>query len=528
MKKKLKYLLLLISLTLIILLIAGYGKNIIASVNSLSLKLTVLNDIIRIINDQYVDPPDWDKIMTGAFKGMLEKLDPHSIYISSDELEDIQEQFEGKFEGIGIEYDILDGYITVIAPIAGSPSDRAGLLSGDKIVKINGESAYNITREEVYKKLRGPRGTKVEITIRREGTRDFNVTIVRDEIPIYSIPAYFMLNDSTGYIMIIRFSSTTAEELEKALVSLENRGMKQLLLDLRNNSGGLLDQAVEIADKFIPGKQVIVYTKGRLRSANQVYYSHDDDHHPLFPLIVLINRGSASASEIVAGAIQDLDRGIITGEVSFGKGLVQRQYPMRDGSAVRITVARYYTPSGRLIQRPYGNGPREYYRSLYEKNRDSLLSAKAKEELPEFRTKKGRVVYGGGGIIPDHHIKFRLDVTDETIKLVRSPKRFIFEFATRLVQKNRKVFKDEEYFVENFTVDDQIYGQFKKYVLSEGEKFNFETIDKDKDYVKTLIKAEIARDIWGYNSYYKILRLHDNQVMESLKYFKEAREMISM
>ncbi|RKY51481.1 MAG: S41 family peptidase [Candidatus Neomarinimicrobiota bacterium] len=528
MKKKFKYLLLLISSSLIILLIAVCGENIVASVNSLSLKLAVLNDIIRIINDQYVDPPDWDKIMGGAFKGMLEKLDPHSIYISPDELEDIQEQFEGKFEGIGIEYDILDGYITVIAPIAGSPSDRAGLLPGDKIVKINGESAYNITREEVYKKLRGPRGTKVEITIRREGTKDFNVTIVRDEIPIYSIPAYFMLNDSTGYIMIIRFSSTTADELEKALVSLEKKGMKQLLLDLRNNSGGLLDQAIEVADKFIPGKQVIVYTKGRLRSANQVYYSHDDDHHPLFPLIVLVNRGSASASEIVAGAIQDLDRGIITGEVSFGKGLVQRQYPMRDGSAVRITVARYYTPSGRLIQRPYGEDSREYYRSLYKENRDSLLSAKAKEELPEFKTKKGRTVYGGGGIIPDYHIKFKLDLADETVRLVRSPERYIFEFATGFVRKNRENFKDEEHFIENFVVDDKIYERFKEYVYSKGGKFDFGAIDRDANYIKMLIKAEIARDIWGYNPYYKILRFHDNQVIESLDYFDEARDMISM
>ncbi|MBO8131218.1 MAG: S41 family peptidase [Candidatus Marinimicrobia bacterium] len=526
MRKILKRSSLIAIISLFVIFLIIYGHRIIASVNDLRLKLDVFNDILRIINDQYVEKPDWDELMEGAFRGMLERLDPHSVYISAEELKDIQEQFEGKFEGIGIEYDILDGYITVIAPIAGSPSDKAGLQPGDKIIKINGESAYGITREDVYKKLRGPKGTKVTITIRRKGSEDFDVVIIRDEIPIYSVPAYFMVDDSTGYIMITRFSSTTSDELEKALQELEKKGMKRLLLDLRNNGGGLLDQAIKVADKFIPGREVIVYTKGRIESANQVFYTMDDDHHPLFPLIVLINRGSASASEIVAGAVQDLDRGLIVGEVSFGKGLVQRQYPMKDGSAVRITVAKYYTPSGRLIQRPYENGTIDYFRSLADENRDSIMTEKATEELPKYLTKHGRVVYGGGGIIPDYHIKYKVELNSETIRLVRSPERFIFEYANSLVKQDKFKSIDEMSFFYEHVIDDSLYLEFKDFVMGEDSTFNFDKIDKDKEYLKTLIKAEIAKEMWGYNSYYKVLRISDNQVMESITYFQEAKEMI--
>ena len=295
--------------------------------------------------------------MDGAFDGIMKKLDPHSVYIPPKELEDIDEKFKGKFQGIGIEFDILNGYITVITPVADSPSERAGLQPGDKIVKINGEDAYEIKKEQVFEKLRGKKGTPVDITIKRIGTKKlFNVTIVRDNIPIYSVRAETMIDDSTGYIRLTRFSATTKQEVEKSIKRLKTKGMKRLLLDLRNNSGGYLEQAAGIADLFIVEKDTLVYTKGKKATTKQVFIADPSRGHGELPLIVLVNRGSASASEIVSGAVQDLDRGLVIGETTFGKGLVQRQIPLKDGSAIRITIARYFTPSGRLIQRPYEEG----------------------------------------------------------------------------------------------------------------------------------------------------------------------------
>ncbi|MFA4921298.1 MAG: S41 family peptidase, partial [Candidatus Neomarinimicrobiota bacterium] len=299
------------------LFISPLGKSIIASGSDLYQKLNVLQEIIRIVNDSYVDNPDWTKIMEGAYRGMLEEMDPHSVYIEPKQLDNLNEQFTGKFEGIGIEFDILDGYITVISPVAGAPAERAGLEVGDKISKINNESAYRIKRDDVQKKLRGPKGSEVTVTIRRQGQADFDVKIIRDEIPLYSVSAAFMIDDSTGYIFLNRFSGTTSDEVEQALRRLSGEGMKRLIFDLRNNSGGYLEQAVEIADKFIAGRQKIVYTKGRLSSANEEFYSGRTEPFEKIPLVVLINRGSASASEIVAGAVQDLDRGLIVGETSF-------------------------------------------------------------------------------------------------------------------------------------------------------------------------------------------------------------------
>lgn len=502
------------------------GKVILASGSNLYLKLNVLNDIIRIVNDNYVEVPDWDKVMEGAFTGLMGNLDPHSVYIQEDKLSDIQEKFTGKFEGIGIEFDILGGYITVISPIANSPAEKAGLDVLDKIVKIDGESAYKITREEVFKKLRGPKGSKVDVVIRRQDVDDFEVTIIRDEIPIYSVSAYFMIDDSTGYIYLNRFSQTTTKEIEEALCKLKDAGMKQLIFDLRNNSGGYLDQAVRVADKFIAGKQKIVYTKGRIRNANEEFYSGKDESHPRFPLVILINRGSASASEIVAGAVQDLDRGVIVGETSFGKGLVQRQYDLRDGSAIRVTVAKYYTPSGRLIQRPYDDNIANYYESFVQENRDSLLSAESEETRPQYQTVSGRVVYGGGGITPDHYVEYKRykhDLSKDTMKLLRHPSRVLFEFAAEYSVKHKRWAGKKDKFMEKFQISDKTFDVFKERVEDKEIDIDLSNLDNDSGYLKMLLKAEVAKDFWGYDEYYKVIRLHDNQVLEAMKYFNESR-----
>ena len=520
----------LVLFLVVLFIFTPLGKVILASGSNLYLKLNVLNDIIRIVNDNYVEVPDWDKVMEGAFTGLMGNLDPHSVYIQEDKLSDIQEKFTGKFEGIGIEFDILGGYITVISPIANSPAERAGLDVLDKIVKIDGESAYKITREEVFKKLRGPKGSKVDVVIRRQGVDDFEVTIIRDEIPIYSVSASFMIDDSTGYIYLNRFSQTTTKEIEEALCKLEDAGMKQLIFDLRNNSGGYLEQAVKVADKFIAGKQKIVYTKGRIRNANEEFYSGKDESHPRFPLVILINRGSASASEIVAGAVQDLDRGVIVGETSFGKGLVQRQYDLRDGSAIRVTVAKYYTPSGRLIQRPYDDNIANYYESFAQENRDSLLSAESEETRPQYQTVSGRVVYGGGGITPDHYVEYKRykhNLSKDTMKLLRHPSRVLFEFAAEYSVKHKKWAGKKDKFMEKFQISDKTFDVFKERVEDKEIDIDLSNFDNDSGYLKMLLKAEVAKDFWGYDEYYKVIRLHDNQVLEAMKYFNESRLLVA-
>ena len=318
----------------------------------LKTKMKVLDQILSYVNHFYFDKVDFDKVMDGSFRGLMEELDPHSTYIPAKEQENISELFKGNFQGIGIEFDILDGYITVISPVPDSPSEIVGLMPGDKIIAIDKEDAYKITKSEVFKKLRGKKGSEVLVTISRIGmTKPFDVSIIRDNIPIYSVGSATMLNDKTGYIFLRRFSATTKEEVISAIDTLLSQGMERLLFDLRGNSGGYLEQAAAISDLFIDTNDTLVYTIGKIKESNQVFLSNPSKEQANnYSLVILINRGSASAAEIVSGAVQDLDRGLVIGETSFGKGLVQRQLPLDTGSAIRVTIARYYTPSGRSIQ----------------------------------------------------------------------------------------------------------------------------------------------------------------------------------
>ncbi|TDJ00143.1 MAG: S41 family peptidase, partial [Caldithrix sp.] len=314
-------------------------------------------EVVRVINELYFEEVDSKELVDSAINGMLEKLDPHTVYLAKEQVQEVRERFEGEFEGIGIEFMVLDKIPTVVSPIAGSPSEQLGLRPGDQIVKIEGASTYGFTEDQVRQKLLGKKGTKVEVQIKRPTLGEpFDLTIIRDKIPIYSISSAFMIEPKTGYIRVGRFAKTTNDEFEKALEELDSQEMRRLILDLRGNSGGYLDQAVEMVDKFLESGKRIVYTRGRISSSNEDYYSTSESAYSKLPLIVLINHGSASASEIVAGAIQDWDRGLIVGETSFGKGLVQNQISLKEGAAIRVTIARYYSPSGRLIQRSYENG----------------------------------------------------------------------------------------------------------------------------------------------------------------------------
>jgi len=515
---------------LIGLLVLGsiFSSRVYRAANQLYLKLKILNQVISLINTNYVEVPDWDKIITSGINGIMEELDPHSVYIKKKKLEKVEEEFRGEFEGIGIEFDILNGYITVISPIANSPAERVGLQAGDKIVEIDGESAHNITQEEVFKKLRGPQGSKVDLTIQRKNHKDFEVTIVRDKIPIYSVSASIMINDSTGYIYLNRFAETSEREVRQALKELYSQGARQFVFDLRNNSGGLLGQAVGIADFFISGNQKLVYTKGRKSETNSEYYSNDAFPYEEVPLVVLINRGSASASEIIAGAVQDLDRGLIVGERSFGKGLVQRQYKLRDGSAVRITVARYYTPSGRLIQRPYNGDLNDYYETFAFENRDSVMDERdTLLHKHKYMTDGGRTVYGGGGITPDYHVEDTLDLNETTATVLRHPSRFVFNFGTRYASENQELKEDQRQFIQDFQISDKKYIEFKNMVKKEiSDSIDVNRIDADKDFIKNRIKAEVARNFWGYDQYYKIVQKYDYRINFALDKLSEARRLI--
>ena len=359
-------------------------------------KFKVMNQMLYYVNQLYYKDVDMESLLDGALSGIMEELDPHSIFISAKDQKNIDEMFKGEFQGIGVEFDILNGYITVIAPVVGGPSEKAGIQAGDWITEIDGISAKGIERDEVYKKLRGKKGTRVDLKIGRVSSSPCEVTIIRDDIPLYSVRASIMLDNNTGYAWLTRFSTKSGEEMRAAVDKLLDQGMTKMIVDLRNNGGGILDQAAKVANLFIAKKDTIVYTKGKSKQTEQAFIASPRKGNDSFSVIVLINRGSASGSEIVAGAIQDLDRGLVVGETSFGKGLVQRQVGLSDGSAIRVTIAQYYTPSGRQIQRPFDiNNPDQYYLDLYEDSRESKIDS-LKKLRPPFQTRSGRIVYGGG------------------------------------------------------------------------------------------------------------------------------------
>ena len=405
------------------------------------------NDVLTFTEKYYVEEVDTQKLVESAINGMLNELDPHSVYIPPEQFTQVEESFRGDFEGIGIEFQIVNDTLTVVSAISGGPSEALGILPGDRIIKIDDALVIGITNDEVRNKLRGKAGTEVKVSISRVGvSKPIDYTIVRDKIPLYSVDTHFMMDDNTGYVSVSRFSETTYEELFEALNDLNKKGMSQLVVDLRGNPGGYLNQAVKISDLFISGKKKIVYTEGRRKEFDEVYYASESSKFEDIPLIILINRGSASASEIVSGAVQDWDRGLIVGETSFGKGLVQRQFELPDNSALRLTISQYFTPSGRLIQRDYKNkkNKADYYAerdSTVDEEGDNINHTAEQDSVkPEYKTGKGRIVYGGGGITPDYIVKSGL-VTTYTQNLLR--KNIFYTFILSYLDKNSEVIKQK-------------------------------------------------------------------------------------
>lgn len=515
--------------------VIGIRINDVISNDTLHDQLIKFNDVLSLTQKYYVDDVDTPKLVESAINGLLGTLDPHSVYIPASALPRVQEEFRGSFEGIGIEFDVINDTLIVVAPVAGGPSETLGILSGDKIVKIDGESSVGIKREEVPKKLRGPKGTHVKVGIARGGVSgllEFDIT--RDKIPLYSVVTAVIVSDKIGYVKVSRFSETTHDELVNALRKLKAEGMKGLLLDLRGNPGGYLEQAYKVAEEFMPAGRKIVYTKGRRQEYNEEYATTKNGEFKDVPLIVLIDAGSASASEIVTGAIQDWDRGLVVGVTSFGKGLVQKQFELKDGSAFRLTTARYYTPSGRLIQRPYndkGKYRADVHARLEQEGENIEHRIENKDSAGQvFHTTGGRPVLGGGGITPDYIVKADT-VTSVVSSIIR--RNLFYEFTFKYIDEKgvaiRKTYeKDFSKFKNKFEVTDEMLSDFKSYVKGKGLEIKQNEFARDLDYVKVVLKALVARTMWGWDGSYQILSAVDNQFQKALTLFPEAQRIAGL
>ena len=532
MGKSFKYPFLFIALTAGIVL--GIQIEKIFSGDNLRDGIRKLNDVLTYTEKFYVEEVDTPKLVEEAIKGMLDQLDPHSVYIPSKQFSSIEESFRGDFEGIGIEFQVVNDTLTVVSPITGGPSEALGIMSGDRIVKIDGVDCIGITNDEVRENLRGKSGTKVTVTIIRHGIDEgIEYEITRDKIPIYSVDTHFMYDDNIGYVSVSRFSETTYDELNDALNSLKSSGMKKLILDLRGNPGGYLNQAVKIADLFLDGDKKIVYTRGRRSEFDEDYFANKSSSYEDIPLIVLINKGSASASEIVSGAVQDWDRGLIVGETSFGKGLVQRQFPLFDNSALRITISKYFTPSGRSIQRGYEN-KKDYYSDLGERKEEEgdnfTHTAERDSSRPEFKTSGGRIVYGGGGITPDYITKLG-KLTNYSRDLLRN--NVFYQFVLKYLEKNgdriKAKYKDDlDKFRREFTFSPEEEKSFIRFAMDKDVKLVEEEFTEDKNYIFTRLKAQVARNYWKNEGWYTVLLDIDTQFLKSVTLFDEAEDLAKL
>jgi len=508
----------------IFLSVSGFGQN-----NKQDLSgVRKYNSLMQMIKFAYVDTVNESKLVEKAIVETLKELDPHSMYISKKDLQRANEELVGNFEGIGVQFEILRDTINIVHPIPGGPSERLGILSGDKIIKIESEdvTGKKITNQFVFDRLRGKKGTKVNVSIYRSGKKDLiDFTIVRDKIPINSIDASYMIEPGIGYINLTRFSSTSMKEFTDAMVKLNEQGLKSLILDLRNNGGGYMNTAIELADQFLEAKKLIVYTQGRT-SPREDYYSTGNGILKNGKLVIMINENSASASEIVSGAIQDLDRGIIVGRRSFGKGLVQRPFQLPDSSEVRLTTARYYTPSGRSIQKPYSEGVDKYYEDFTTRLKHGEMENSDSIKFPDslkFHTSKGRVVYGGGGIMPDVFIPLdTIPFTDYFLNLRR--KNVINLFSGDYVDRYRKdlqtKYPDFNSFDKKFIIDDAFMKDFLSLAEKQGVKMNEKEYGLSETLIKSQIKSLIAQKLWDVNESYKIINREDNEVQKAIGIIK--------
>ena len=493
--------------------------------HSLIRKLTLAQFAIANL---YVDETNEGKLVEAAIHGMLEELDPHSTYSNAEEVKKMNEPLQGNFDGIGIQFNMAEDTLFVIQPVSGGPSEKVGIRAGDRITHVNDTliAGVKMTTDDITRRLKGPKGTMVSVKVVRKGVEGpLSFSIKRDKIPVYSLDASYMITPKVGYIKINRFGATTYEEFMEALASLKGQGLQDLILDLQGNGGGYLNAAIDIANEFLGSGELIVYTEGR-RNPRREFFAKGDGKHQSGKLVVLVDEYSASASEIVAGAVQDWDRGLVVGRRSFGKGWVQRPIDLPDGSMIRLTVARYYTPAGRCIQKPY-ESIKQYNADLIERyNRGEMMSADSihfPDSLKCTTLKKGRVVYGGGGIMPDYFVP--VDTTLFTKYHSRlSNKGVLLKVHFQLIDAHReewtKKFDDYAVFSRDFELDEAMMQQLIEEGKKEGVAYNEEEFRKSEPLIKLQLKALIARDLWDMNEYYHTI----NVVNESVKKAVELLE----
>ena len=531
--KKLKlYLPLVISLTLI----AGILLGISLDRNRKGTKTYVyshpqkINKVINYIQKNYVDSVSEKKLVETAIPAMLKELDPHSVYIPARELKKVNEPLRGNFDGIGIQFRMRNDTVVVISTISGGPSEMVGLQPGDRIVQVNDTviAGVEMSTSDIVGMLKGKRGTKVNVTIKRNNAPELlHFTITRDKIPLYSVDISYMINESTGYVKIDRFAKNTHKEFTQAVNKLIRDSVQKIIVDLRGNNGGFLNAATRITDEFLKDKKLIVYTKGRKSPRQEIYASSEGICQDM-EVAVIIDEWSASASEILAGAIQDNDRGIIVGRRSFGKGLVQEQTVLPDKSAIRLTVARYYTPTGRCIQKPYENGRKQYYNDLSERLKHGEFFEADSIDLADslkYKTPEGDVVYGGGGIMPDffvpvdttHHSPFFHEVTNKGL---------IYNYAFDYADENRKI-------LESYTTPQElkqhlkttpVYDRFLEFAFEKGIPKQIKGIEKSRKVIDTRLKAYIARNIMDNEGFYPIIREVDKTLQKAIDLLADMPE----
>ncbi len=486
-----------------------------------------ISRILNYIEANYVDSVDRDEIVESVIPVMLHELDPHSVYIPAQELTAANEQLQGNFEGIGISFNMLTDTVLIISTIPGGPSEKVGVMAGDKIIFVEDSliAGQGISDEDIMGMLKGPRGTEVTIKVLRKGVDELiPFKIIRDKIPIYSIDAAYMVNDNTGFIKINRFSMTTYEEFIEAINELKAKNMEKLILDLRGNVGGVMDPSIKISDEFLPEGKLIVYTEGRAREREE-YLSTENGAFLDGELVVLIDEWSASASEIVAGAIQDNDRGTIIGRRSFGKGLVQEPIMFNDRSAMRLTVARYYTPTGRSIQKPYENGYEDYVADLNERfirmehqNPDSIQF----DNIQEFITPGGNIVYGGGGIMPDVFVP--VDTTGMSMYFARVRNSgLIYRYALSFTENNRERLQEfqtvEE--INRFLTRQPLLDHFIRFASENGVNPNSQDLKESSDIINIQLRAYIARNMLDNKGFYPIWQELDTTLKAAIEYLEK-------
>ena len=485
---------------------------------------TKFDEVMWYVDNDYVEKPDAQKLQDEAIAALMEELDPHSDYISLDDFNEVNDPLLGSFDGIGVQFRLEKDTVAIVNVIKGGPSEKVGLLAGDRIVYVDDTLMANkkLKNEDVMRKLKGPKETKVRVRILRRGVEGLlDYTITRDAIPTYSVDIAYMLDEKTGYLKLSKFSATTVSEFKNAVNNLEAQGMKQLIFDLRGNTGGYLAAAVDIADEFLPKGSLIVYTEGRNRPRNYMKARRRGMLEEM-PVVVLIDGESASASEIVAGALQDNDRGTIIGRRSFGKGLVQEQIMLSDQSAIRLTVARYYTPTGRCIQKPYSGNKEEYLLESYDRYQNGELfhpdSIHFADSL-KFTTPKGKTVYGGGGIMPDIYVPLVDDSTEYYFNRIVNTG-LLYQYAFDYTDKHRpqlQRYKSVEAFDHSFAVNDAMFGELVKRAGEKGIKGTEEQQQVARREANTLLKAYIARDLFDDEGFYPIYAPMDEILQRAMQ-----------